>query len=107
MDNDEPPEDARVVAREEPRRCIDRRPSSWLLLLLLCVGIALAIYVILSAIGVGDRKALIAALLVLIVNLALLCGLNCARRHTDPGTLDLLERLGVRPKGLDELEENV
>lgn len=99
---DEPPDNARSVALEEPRRCIDQRPNAWFLLILLCIALALVTYVALSAVGVKDQRALIASLLVLVVNLTLLSGLNCIRRRTNTERVDQ-----ARKDSDDELEENV
>lgn len=93
MEDEEPPAGA---VEAEPTRCIDRRPSSWLLVVLLCVAISLGTYVALSAAGVGDRTALITAGVILAVNAILLCVLAWVRRETSPGTRNLLERM--RPK---------
>ncbi len=78
MDDPEPPPDA---VHEEPRRFIDQRPTHWLVIVLLLLCVALAAYVIMSAVGVEDQRALIAAGLAFVINGALVCGLKFMYRR--------------------------
>ena len=98
---EEPIPPSRTV-HAEPRRCTDRRPSSWLLLCLLALFMALMTYVVLSASSVPDHVALAAAGFSLVVILLVFFIVNYARRQAEPGRQSLGQRLGLTPKEPDE-----
>ncbi len=95
---DPPPE----AVHAEPRKCIDRRPSSWFLITLFALVVALVCYVLLSALSVPDSRALSAAAISLLVIMAVLLTVNYTRGHT--GRQNVWIRMGLK-SGEEEVEE--
>lgn len=90
-----------TIVHARPYLCIDRDPASSFVMIMICLFVTLVVYVTLSAFGVDDGRALLSAVLVLVLSLLALSAVICVRNNTGRGNNSwrgCLERRGLMDK---------